>query len=169
MSVHSPLFSLSKISISDLLMLKEKKCENKIENSKFITNSSNLQSIFTNDFNQKMERNKIYLSVNAQGDASTNFPLFLNKSFTYNENNKSLSATINTKKENHDLNQMNNSAISKHRSKINNELIETNVGDRLIYETKINKNQFARKKLTSTKLIWNSIQENIKSIISSTE
>ncbi|EAK88765.1 hypothetical protein [Cryptosporidium parvum Iowa II] len=168
MSDHSSLFSLSKISISDLLMLKEKKCENKIENAKFITKPSNLEDIFTEDFKQKMERNKICLSVNAQGDVLTHFPLFLNEPFTSNENNKSLSARIDTKKENLHLNQTNNSAISKKRSKIN-EIIETNIGDHLIYEMKINKNRFARKELTSTKLIWNSIQENIKSIISSTE
>ncbi|KAH8581853.1 uncharacterized protein ELE39_001983 [Cryptosporidium sp. chipmunk genotype I] len=167
MNNRSSLFSLSKLSISELLIFREKKCENQIKNAKYIAKLSNPEDIFTEDFKQKMKRNQICLGAKTHSDNPTHFPVYLNEPFISNENKKSSFATVATKKENHHLNQINNSTFSGQRFKINT-IFEKKDTDHLIFEMN-HKSRFTRKKLTDTKVIWNSIQENIKNIVSSSE
>ncbi|OII71803.1 uncharacterized protein cubi_00610 [Cryptosporidium ubiquitum] len=167
----SSLFSLSKISINDLLVLREKRHENRIENAKLVGKPSNSEENFIEGLKKRIETNRICLGVNIIHDSILNNSFVLsNKQLSSNKNKRSLYTGAIVSKENIHLNQMNSSIISEQRTKINNVITEGNNTHILTHDLKIRKNRFVTKKnLTGTKIIWDSIQENIKSIVSPNE
>lgn len=169
MTEHFSLFSLSKISINDLLLLSEKKHENRIKNTKFFREKSNSEDIFNEDLKKKIEKNKICLGLGADGNILSNSPVFCNK-LSSNENRRSLYTKVATSNENININQIKNSIVSEQKLKMNDSIIGTNNLHDLTCEMKTRDNRFiTRKNLTDTKVIWDSIQENIKNIVSSNE
>lgn len=166
MNQSTSLFSLSKISISDLFVLRGKKYENQAEKTKVIRKLPNPEDAVGVDFEKKMEKSKISLGLNSNSYFLNNSSLCSDDAASSNKNKKFLYIGSTTESENTDSNQVN---ISDHRYDIKCISMHEKDASYLISEVRPEKGQFATRTKVRTKGIWDSIQENIKNIISSDE
>ncbi|KAJ1614000.1 hypothetical protein OIY81_728 [Cryptosporidium canis] len=163
MNEDTSLFSLSKISINDLFILREKKY-NKPNNTKYIRGLPIYEDDMYRRFEKSVENEKINLGINSRNDNISNYSPYLKPACSKN-NRKFRSTEIAT--ENKSI-QSNGISISEQKYGERDKMV---VGSNIIHSIcgiKLDNSPSVIRKRLHTKGIWDSIQENIN-IISSGE
>lgn len=144
--------------------MRGKKYDNQADKTKLIRALSN-SDVICGNFEKKVEKSKISLGLNSNSYVLNDFHCSNDAAFS-NKNKKFPSTGITMESENINLYQVN---VSGRRYDINGSSIWEKDSDDLISEMWLDRSQLSTRKKTHTKGIWDSIQENIKNIISSSE
>ncbi|KAJ1609298.1 hypothetical protein OJ253_1589 [Cryptosporidium canis] len=163
MNEDTSLFALSKISINDLFILREKKY-NKPNNTKYIRGLPIYEDDMYRRFEESVENEKINLGINSRNYIMSNYSSYIKPA--YSKNNRKFQFTeIAT--ENRSI-KSNGVSISEQKYGERDKLI---LGNNIIHSIcgiKLDNSPSVIRKRLHTKGIWDSIQENIN-IISSGE